>query len=116
MSNIEITETTEVIEIDETHIEVITIGTQGPAGATGATGEAGATGQGVPIGGTIGQTLKKISAEDFATAWAGMEDVAISYEDGRISEVVKGGVTFVFSYTSGRLEQISNGTHSWAFG
>lgn len=51
-------------------------GAAGPAGADGATGPAGAdgatgpAGQGVPTGGTTGQTLRKVSATDYDTEWA----------------------------------------------
>lgn len=63
---------TTVIVSEET-IDIITIGTQGPqgaTGATGATGAAGAAGQGVPTGGTTGQTLRKASNSNYDTEWA----------------------------------------------
>ena len=47
-------------------------GATGPVGATGATGATGAQGdpgEGVPVGGTTGQILKKQSATDFDTDW-----------------------------------------------
>lgn len=50
-------------------------GEQGPAGATGQTGATGATGakgdtgEGVPVGGTTGQVLAKVSNTDHDTAW-----------------------------------------------
>jgi collagen type I alpha len=48
-------------------------GSQGPQGTTGAQGpqgNTGATGQGVPVGGSTNQILRKTSATDYATAWA----------------------------------------------
>lgn len=54
-------------------------GATGPAGATGATGATGpkgdtgatgAAGQGVPAGGTTGQSLVKLSASNYDTGWA----------------------------------------------
>ena len=53
-------------------------GPQGPIGLTGATGATGATGptgpqgdpgEGVPVGGTIGQVLAKASGTDYDTEW-----------------------------------------------
>jgi hypothetical protein len=44
-------------------------GPQGDPGAQGPQGSAGPAGQGVPIGGTTGQTLVKKSATDFDTQW-----------------------------------------------
>ena len=50
-------------------------GPQGPTGATGATGATGPqgpqgpTGAGVPIGGTTGQVLAKVSNTDYDTEW-----------------------------------------------
>lgn len=42
------------------------VGATGPTGATGATGPAG---QGVPVGGTIGQVLTKLSSTNYDTDW-----------------------------------------------
>jgi len=47
-------------------------GPQGPQGIQGPTGPAGADGadgEGVPIGGTTGQVLAKVSGTDYDTAW-----------------------------------------------
>ncbi len=44
-------------------------GATGPTGPAGSTGPAGADGQGVPTGGTTGQLLAKIDADDFNTEW-----------------------------------------------
>lgn len=44
-------------------------GEQGPPGADGKDGEQGPPGEGVPTGGTPGQVLVKISANDYDTAW-----------------------------------------------
>ena len=45
-------------------------GIQGVPGTPGADGADGANGQGVPIGGTQNQVLRKASATDFDTEWA----------------------------------------------
>lgn len=45
-------------------------GAPGPAGPAGATGATGAAGQGVPAGGTAGQVLEKVNANDYNTQWA----------------------------------------------
>ncbi len=44
-------------------------GLQGPSGAMGETGATGATGLGVVAGGTAGQVLSKIDANDYNTQW-----------------------------------------------
>jgi hypothetical protein len=43
--------------------------TSGATGATGPAGPTGSTGQGVPIGGTTGQVLAKVSGTDYDTQW-----------------------------------------------
>lgn len=43
---------------------------EGPQGPTGPSGSDGADGQGVPVGGTTGQVLKKIDNTDYNTEWA----------------------------------------------
>jgi hypothetical protein len=48
------------------------VGVPGPQGATGATGPQGPQGdpgQGVPVGGTTGQVLKKASSTNYDTVW-----------------------------------------------
>lgn len=45
-------------------------GIQGVQGNTGPQGNPGADGQGVPIGGTTGQVLSKVSAGNFDTQWS----------------------------------------------
>ena len=58
------------------------VGVQGATGATGATGakgDAGATGAkgdagvGVPVGGTTGQVLRKVSGTDYDVEWATLD-------------------------------------------
>jgi hypothetical protein len=44
-------------------------GDAGPTGPAGADGAPGADGVGVPVGGTTGQLLAKVTATDFDTAW-----------------------------------------------
>ena len=45
-------------------------GPQGQIGNDGATGPPGTNGQGVPVGGTTGQVLSKVSATNFDTQWS----------------------------------------------
>ena len=49
------------IIVETTSTEVVEIGTPGPQGATG---------QGVPVGGTTGQVLRKASGTNYDTEWA----------------------------------------------
>ena len=51
-------------------------GPQGPAGAQGPAGNDGA--QGVPVGGTAGAFLKKVTAADFDTAWSDIDSLSNS--------------------------------------
>lgn len=51
---------TRVVVVDETNVQVISVATQGPAGVDGA---------GVPVAGTTGQVLRKVSDADHDTAW-----------------------------------------------
>jgi len=44
-------------------------GIQGVAGNNGATGADGTNGQGVPVGGSLGQVLAKINGTDYNTQW-----------------------------------------------
>ena len=55
-------------------------GITGNNGAAGATGSAGTNGQGVPVGGTLGQVLAKSSATDYDTSWstAGAGDMVLA--------------------------------------
>jgi hypothetical protein len=70
-------DTIEIIQGTATTVEVAgPTGPQGPAGAAGATGAQGpagsngANGQGVPVGGTTGQILRKASGTNYDTEWA----------------------------------------------
>ena len=45
-------------------------GINGANGVDGTNGTDGSDGQGVPIGGTTGQSLQKIDATDYNTQWA----------------------------------------------
>ena len=60
--SVEINVTNEVVEINEVSeiVEIVVSGGIGPAGPAG---------QGVPIGGTIGQVLGKLSSTNYDTAW-----------------------------------------------
>jgi hypothetical protein len=61
---------------------IVTLPLVGPAGAVGATGAAGANGQGVPVGGSALQVLRKVSSTDYDTEWAtGGGDVDLSSPD-----------------------------------
>lgn len=55
--------TVRVVDVD------VTVQVNGGPGPAGAAGPAGADGQGVPVGGTAGQVLAKVTATDFDTAW-----------------------------------------------
>ena len=58
----------EIIQGTATTIEIA--GLQGPQGPAGAAGSNGTNGQGVPIGGTTGQVLRKVSGTNYDTEWA----------------------------------------------
>lgn len=76
-------------------VRVEHLGKQGPTGETGATGATGAAGadgaagQGVPVGGTTGQTLAKATGADFDTAWTtpagGGDMLAATYDPTAIA-------------------------------
>ena len=51
-------------------------GATGPAGPTGATGSTGPAGQGVPVGGTVGQVLAKVNSTNYNTQWVNQPDAA----------------------------------------
>lgn len=53
--------TEERIVVPESSVSVIRVAVQGPAGADGV---------GVPVGGTVGQVLTKLSSDDFDDEWA----------------------------------------------
>jgi hypothetical protein len=61
-------DTIEIIQGTATTIEIA--GLQGPQGPAGATGGTGAAGQGVPVGGSTGQILRKASGTNYDTEWA----------------------------------------------
>ena len=61
-------------KLDYFALEQSNQGSQGPRGATGATGT---TGAGVPVGGTTGQYLVKLSGTDYATTWSDLPTVSI---------------------------------------
>jgi hypothetical protein len=54
----------EVVLEKQDVVQIITMGTQGPAG------------QSLPIGGTVGQVLKKKSATNFDYDWSPIQDIA----------------------------------------
>lgn len=77
---VDIVEDKTTVEVVEEITEVIEIATQGPRGVTGATG---APGPGVPMGGTTGQVLAKLSDANRDTGWvsAGVGDMMKSTYD-----------------------------------
>jgi microcystin-dependent protein len=66
-------------------------GPQGPAGQDGTNGidgQDGADGEGVPVGGTTGQVLKKKTNTDFDTEWGAAADPnAIKSSDGSVTDI-----------------------------
>jgi hypothetical protein len=58
-------DTIEIIQGTATTVEVA-----GPTGPQGPAGSNGANGQGVPVGGTTGQVLRKASGTDYDTEWS----------------------------------------------
>ena len=66
-------------------IKVIAEGPQGPTGATGANG------QGVPVGGSTGQVLRKASGDNYDTEWAAAASGGVSSVNGETGTVVLDG-------------------------
>lgn len=74
--------------------------------ATGPQGPAGAAGQGIPVGGTTGQVLAKLSNTDYATEWVnaggGSSNTYETYPAGQNLSagrvvVIDGGEAFYFN-------------------
>ncbi|RFZ85706.1 hypothetical protein DYU05_08945 [Mucilaginibacter terrenus] len=63
-------------------------GASGPAGPSGTAGATGPAGQGIPIGGSAGQVLSKLSNADYSTQWVDQSGMA------------SGGVPFPSDITS----------------
>jgi hypothetical protein len=90
--------------------EVIQIAVPGPQGATGANGTNGTNGQGVPVGGTTGQVLRKVSGTNYDTEWA-----AAASGSGSVTSVALAGTGLSISgspiTTSGTITaNVSYGT------
>lgn len=70
--SIDVTVTTApiTVTVDDGTTVVVGAGTVGPAGAQGPAGTNGTNGQGVPVGGTTGQSLVKLSGANYDTGWA----------------------------------------------
>ena len=54
-------------------------GPQGPQGPAGPQGEAGSDGVGVPVGGSTGQVLTKVSAADYDVNWTNLYPIGAIY-------------------------------------
>ena len=54
-------------------------GPQGPQGPAGPQGEAGSNGVGVPVGGSTGQVLTKVSAADYDVNWTDLYPIGAIY-------------------------------------
>lgn len=76
-----------VEEIKTNLTEQIERGLQGPQGPQGTQGADGEDGQGVPVGGTTGQVLKKKTNTDFDTEWGEAASVLVKATG---SEVIAG--------------------------
>jgi hypothetical protein len=101
-------DTIEIIQGTATTIEIA--GLQGPQGPAGATGGTGAAGQGVPVGGTTGQVLRKVSGTNYDTEWA-----AAAAGSGSVTSVALAGTGLSISgspvTTSGTITaNVSYGT------
>ena len=95
------------IIVETTSNEVIEVAVPGPQGATGANGT---NGQGVPVGGTTGQVLRKVSGTNYDTEWA-----AAASGSGSVTSVALAGTGLSISgspiTTSGTITaNVSYGT------
>lgn len=63
-------------------------GPQGVQGVQGVKGDTGAPGQGVPVGGTSGQVLSKIDANDYNTHWTTPAAAAVSSVNTKTGAVI----------------------------
>jgi hypothetical protein len=101
-------DTIEIVQGTATTIEIA--GLQGPQGPAGASGGTGAAGQGVPVGGTTGQVLRKVSGTNYDTEWA-----AAAAGSGSVTSVALAGTGLSISgspvTTSGTITaSVSYGT------
>lgn len=92
-------------------------GVQGNKGDTGATGADGADGQGVPVGGTIGQVLAKQSSTDYDTAWETLDVYTQSQVDTLLADkldsnapIVAGTATKITYDANGLVISAANAT------
>lgn len=61
------------VTVDAVRHRVVT--NAGPPGPQGPAGPAGPAGEGVPVGGTSGQVLSKVSSTDYDTEWSDLPEV-----------------------------------------
>ena len=88
----------QIIVVDNTTVHTMTIGTQGPAG------------QGIPLGGTMHQLLRKIDGSDFNTEWYSESEIndgnsgaadTINFSLGSYHKsILTGNVTYTFTAPS----------------
>lgn len=97
-------------------------GPQGPAGATGAQGLPGQNGVGVPTGGTVGQILAKVSADNYDTEWIDPPEGGGGGEETPWSDVTFTNLAFTaklryetygWTDSGGSLSYIDIGVPTW---
>jgi hypothetical protein len=98
--------TPEVVSIETTTLdEVIQVGVIGPQGP------AGAAGQGVPVGGTTGQVLRKVSSTNYDTEWAAAAAGGASQaDDYEVTDSTKGIILKSPNNTRWRVTIDNNGS------
>jgi hypothetical protein len=86
-------------------IKVIEAGPQGPAGSNGTNG------QGVPVGGTTGQVLRKVSGTNYDTEWAAAAAGSGSQaDDYEVTDSTKGIILKSSNNTRWRITIDNNGS------
>jgi hypothetical protein len=86
-------------------------GATGPPGTAGATGPTGPTGPGVPVGGTAGQALVKLSGTDFDASWAGGPSPLLNFSnvDKPVSDLSPTYPTGFSQWTMSNAQALANG-------
>jgi hypothetical protein len=96
-------DTVEVVQGTATVVEA--------AGATGPQGPAGAAGQGVPVGGSTGQVLRKVSGTNYDTEWAAAASgSAPQADDYEVTDSTKGIILKSSNNTRWRVTIDNNGS------